>query len=176
METIIARLAIILMGISFQVSALAVLFSRGQVPNIILLIIIAWTIIVGFNKIWPWTIIAGVILDLASFEPIGKNVIFLLIVSYAVNFFLQRFLTENRIWRVVMISFFVVATTIFYASCDIFFVSPSEMDIKEKISFMAENAAVQIIASAMLFYVCYALLKKVEDFLSFRAFQVKVKR
>lgn len=176
METKIARLAIVLMGVSFQTSMLAVLFSCGQVPNIVLLIVIAWTIIAGFNKIWPWAIIAGVVLDLASFEPIGKNVIFLLIVSYAVNFFLQRFSTENRAWRVVIISSLVVVATIFYASYDIFFVSLSEMDIKEKISFIARNAITQIIASAILFYACYAFLKKVEDFLSFRAFQVKIKK
>lgn len=171
METKIVRSLVILIGVSFQTSVLAILFSRGQIPNIILLIIIIWTIIVGFNKIWPWAIIAGAALDLASFEPVGKNVIFLILISYIMNFFLQRFLTENRAWRIITISFFVVIASALYAFYNVFFTN-----LSEKLSFILENITIQVVASIILFYICYTLLNKLENFLSLRNFQLRIKK
>ena len=74
MEIKITRLVLILAGVLVQTSVLTIIFPPGKTPNIILLIIIAWTIVAGFEKIWPWAITAGIIADLAFFDPLEVDI------------------------------------------------------------------------------------------------------
>jgi len=147
-----ALFMLILTGVLVQTSVLTIVFPRGQAPNVVLLVIIAWIIAVGFDKIWPWVITAGIIMDLAFFEPLGKNVILLTLASCAVDFFSNRLPTESRAGKIITAFFVSALAAALDSFFNIFFIGP--------MPFAVKNIAVQIAAGAILFYASYIFLKK----------------
>ncbi len=181
MERKIARFLIILLAVILQISFLPALFSQYQVPQIVLMLVIAWTIISGFRNILPWIVATGVVLDILSFEKIGLSVIAFVIIAYFVSFFSRRFLVESRGWGTLVMVFFIFFSTIFYYLFGIFFAnfhlpaSSTAYDFWRSFVFFQKNVSIQIVFNILLFFLCYLLLARVEEYLSFYGKKVNLK-
>ncbi len=171
MEKKTIRAIIIILAVLIQVSFLAVVFPQHKVPSIILALVVSWTIISGFQKIFPWVILLGFFLDIASFQIVGINIILLVMISYFVSFFSRRFLLEHRVWGTLVIIFFIIVSTFFYYSVNVF-IADSE-NVLANIS--PGNAEIQIIVNLILFLIIYFPLRKIEEFLAFYDRKVKIK-
>lgn len=180
MLTIISRTALSLVTALLQVSFLPVVFPQHQIPNIAILLCISWTILVGFEKIWPAIIVLGIFVDLVSFSIVGRNVIFLIAISYFVSFFSRRFLVENRKWGRLVVIFFVIFSTFIYSIFNVLIFTGGE--IQEKIALIRSNDSIlsnfliQSIFSVILFYLMFHLLERLEEYLRFRENNVKISR
>lgn len=81
----------ILVLLSLQIGIFPHLTIAGVFPNLILLVILSLSILQGWKKTLPWTIVGGLFLDFYSLTSIlGVSVISLLVVSY-----LAYFLSQN---------------------------------------------------------------------------------
>lgn len=174
MEKKTIRFTIILMAVLFQISVLSVIFPEYQVPSIIVALVIAWTIHVGFSDILPWVIISGIMLDIASFQPVGISVVLFVSISYFVSFFSRRFLVEHRVWGAMVVIFFMIAATFFYYFAGIFVAGFNNFLMGESL-FLWKTIAAQIVANVVLFLIIYFPMKKMEEFISFYDQQVKIK-
>lgn len=93
---IIVALAII------QVAVLLHFFGTGMVPNLVLIVVVYWTIRAGFEENWKKAVLAGLILDLAYGWAIGINILSLSVVSFLVGSLSKRFSVSQRGWGFIM--------------------------------------------------------------------------
>jgi len=89
--------------IAFQVFFVSNIFSIQNAPNLVLLLIIFWTIKKGFEKTLKIIIFSGIILDIFYFWPIGTNVLSLTAVSFSISFLTRRFSISDFFSRSIMI-------------------------------------------------------------------------
>lgn len=171
MEKKTIRTIIIILVVLIQVSFLAVVFPQHKVPSIALALVVSWTIISGFQQIFLWIILLGFFLDIVSFQTVGINIILLVMISYFVSFFSRRFLLEHRGWGTLVIVFFIIISTFFYYSVNVF-IADSENALA---NISPENVGIQIIINLILFLIIYFPLRKIEEFLSFYDKRVKIK-
>lgn len=87
-------------------------FFMGTGPNILLLLIIFWVSREGFEKALKKVILAGFVLDLASFHPVGINVFSFVATAFLVNFFSRRFLVISSGWRMPVLFFLIILSTL----------------------------------------------------------------
>jgi rod shape-determining protein MreD len=87
---------IIFLAVIFQISVFPNFFPSGTSPEIILILVIFWSTRDGFKKNWKKAIAAGLILDLFYFQPVGTNVITLVLAAYAAGFISRRFLILQK--------------------------------------------------------------------------------
>lgn len=174
MEKKTIRFIIILFAVLLQISVLSVIFPKYQVPSMVVALVIAWTIHVGFAGILPWIMTLGIMLDIASFQPLGTSVALLVLISYFVSFFSRRFLVEHRIWGSVTALFFIIVSTFFYYSAGMVIAGFSNFFSGEPLLFW-KTLLVQITANVALFLIIYFPLKKMEEFIFFYDQQVKIK-
>ena len=80
-------------------------------PNIMLLLVIFWTTQIGFERAFIRNILAGFILDLATFSIIGMNVASFIFLTFFISFISKRFLVAERNWRV-----FIFFITLIFAT------------------------------------------------------------
>jgi len=98
---------ILFLSVVLQTSFLPNFFPAGAVPDIALIVIIIWTAQVDFNAVLKWAILGGLLLDLASFWPIGMDVFSFVAVAFVVNSLSKRFLVNQFAWK-----FFIVMAMI----------------------------------------------------------------
>jgi rod shape-determining protein MreD len=181
MERKIVRLIIILLAVIIQISFLPAIFSAFQVPQIVLMLVIAWTIIAGFRNILPWIIMAGFFLDLLSFKTIGLSITVFVLVAYFVSFFSRRFLVESRGWGALVMAFFIFFSTVFYYFFNNFFANLLlsanllTSGFWKSFIFFQKDVAAQIFFNLLLFFACFFLLSRIENYLSFYEKKVKIK-
>jgi len=82
----------------------------GVIPNLILMIVVAWSFECGFNRGMVWAFIGGLVLDLASGSPPGISSLPLLLVSLVAG------IGALRTWRfrVVLPVLIVLLSTFVY--------------------------------------------------------------
>lgn len=103
-----------MLAVILQTSIFPLCFSSGNIPDLVLILLISGVAVLGFQSIWIWIIISGIILDLFSFRAVGVNVISFIIFSYAVSFFSRRLILGEKIGGVLTSGFFVVFMTFFH--------------------------------------------------------------
>lgn len=90
-------LVIVFLAVIFQVSFFPLFFSIKNIPDFVLISLLSLAIVFGFKNVWVWVIIAGLALDLFSFEKIGVSVVSLIFSCYIVSFFSRRVLLGEKI-------------------------------------------------------------------------------
>jgi len=76
----------------------------GVFPNLILLSILSLSILQGWKKILPWTIVGGLFLDFYSLNNVlGVSVVGLLIVSYLAYFLSQNIFKKENVSSLILI-------------------------------------------------------------------------
>lgn len=103
---------IIFFAVVLQSAVFSNVFFLGTGPNIALLLIIFWVSREGFEKALGKIILAGFILDLASFHPVGMNIFSFIIVAFLVGFFSKRFLVSSSGWYAPVLFFLIVLGTL----------------------------------------------------------------
>lgn len=174
MEKKIIRLAVIILATLFQVSFLSVFFSEYRTPSVIVALVVAWTVCVGFDDIFFWIILLGIVLDVVGFQPLGANIIPLILIVYFVSFVSRRFLIEHKVWNSTIMMFFVAAATLFYYFFLVLFSGFDDFLFVKSFLFW-KTAAIQTIYNAILFLFVYFLLRKTEEIISSYDRRIRIK-
>lgn len=103
--------AIIFLSVTVQTSFLPNFFAFGAVPDIALILIIIWTAKTDFNSVLKWAILAGAMVDLASYRPVGMNIFSYVVIAFAANSISKRFLIPQVGWR-----FFTLILMVFFGT------------------------------------------------------------
>jgi cell shape-determining protein MreD len=90
-----------------------------KAPNLVLVLVIAWVAVAGFNKSLPWVIFLGALSDLVFLKPIGFFVIFYTLIAYLFHFLSARLWTKNRWSGLLALLVFIFLTNIIFASYSI---------------------------------------------------------
>lgn len=155
---LVAILAVIL-----QTSVLPLCFSEGSVPDIALVFLVSGVSVFGFNAIWPWAVILGMILDVFSFRRIGTDAFSFIFFSYCVSFFSRRLILGEKTGGILLGIFFVSLMTFFHN----LWIKAVDFGLKfEEIwnisVIFSENIAWKIIFNAALFFLFVLILKAVK--------------
>src|SRR3989344_3417870 len=86
MERSVVRVVIILTVLVVQTSFFSALFAEGTVPLFPLVVVIAWTLLLGFMESWKWAVITGIACDAVFAMPMGTMVAILTVSSYGISF------------------------------------------------------------------------------------------
>lgn len=103
---------VIFLSIMVQTSSAAFFSNSNWLVDVVLMLVLAWTLIDGFDLFLPWAIFAGILYDLVAFSPIGLHVIIFSLLAYCVSFFSKRFSTEIKGMGILLVMFFTAAATI----------------------------------------------------------------
>lgn len=160
----------ILAAAIFQEAALVNFFPTLIVPDVLLVMVALWTVRIGFEKTLPRAILAGLMLDLVYFWPLGINIISLVFISYLVSFLAKRFLISQHAWKFIFLVFLTVASTLLLQSI-YYFISTT---LALKGYFFQPGTTViftvgivyKILANLAILFLIYWPVKKIEDFLS----------
>jgi len=94
-EKIIIFLVIILAAV-LQVSLFPNIFPSGLAPEVVLLVVIFWAAQGGYEKNWAKAILAGFVLDIFYFWPVGINIIAISVASFGIGYLTKRFAVSHR--------------------------------------------------------------------------------
>lgn len=177
MRTIAIRSAVVIVAVTLQASFLNLALPKNLVVDLLPLIVLAWVILVSFEKIWPWIVTLGVFTDLFSFERIGINAIFFIIIAYAISFFSRRFLIERRSAGFLVITVFVVVVFLFLdigrlVVLENFSIVRAYESMKELLSL--KRILFQGILNILFFYLIYFPLNKIEKNIDSHENKIKV--
>ncbi len=164
--------SIICVGIILQTSIFPAFFSSRFIPQVMLTLAMALTIILGFSGALPWVIASGFFLDLFSYARAGESVIVLVLVAYLVSFFSRRFLVESKGWSFVIMFLFVLIATFFRRLFfySILFIS-GHAEIKAA-GLIFSYLGSEIIYNSILFFSFFFAVKKINK-LPFRQTTIK---
>lgn len=178
MQNIIISL-ILFLSVIAQASFLPNLFASGSIPDIVLVVIIIWIAWADFNSILKWAIIGGLMLDIASFQPIGLNVLAFVTVAFIVNSLSKRFLIPQYGWKFFMLVIIIIIGTI---ANQIIIVSL--MQIVAHINnlpydgrvFLDRDFFIKIVYNLGVFAILYRPLKKLDKIFAYQNNRVIIKR
>lgn len=111
MQKIILFLAVSIMAAA-QVSFFPNLAPQKSAPDVLLMLVLFWTIRRGFENIWPRIVLAGLVLDALTFGRFGWNVLIFTVASFAVDSLSKRFLSFQKPLAIAVTAGFVVFATL----------------------------------------------------------------
>lgn len=148
---------IIFLLVLFQISLYPYLEICSAFPNLILILVLIFSILKGFKKSLLWIIFGGFLLDVYSFDnPIGSSVLGLLLVSYLVYFFSQNVFKKTDIFSVVL---FGIGATLIYGLFVILFLLIIGTDFQLSFSQVIMQIIYNLIVFIPLFYFIKRLTK-----------------
>lgn len=180
MQSFIVRCTLVFLSIVLQFSALDVVFPHTT-PNLLLALVLSWTLTKGFVWAWPWVVALGIGADILSLSTVGGTALALVCVSYAVSFLSVRFLTEHQGFGAVVVIGFVFLGTALYQGVLMFLVYISA----DMSSWQAVRGAMLgawgsmwpvAIGNSILFFLIASAVRKLEAFLDFYDHKVVVGR
>ncbi len=165
MRTIAIRSAVVGVAVILQTSFLNLVLSSSLRIDLLPLLVLAWVIIVGFEKIWPWIVVLGIFSDLITFERVGFNVIFFIGIAYGISFSSRRFLVERRLAGFLVTSLFIIVVFLFLDigrlfALENFSIIQTYEELGELLSW--KKIVFQGILNIILFYAIYYPLSKLE--------------
>jgi rod shape-determining protein MreD len=158
---------IILFSILLQTAFFPNLIPFDVFPDVALIVILFWTIQSGFEETWKWATMAGLIVDLAYFLPVGTSIFSFVLVAYIINFLAKRFLVSGTVFR-----FFILASLVIFGTFlnEIFIYAIMALVGKDIIAgnslLLMNNFLLKILYNFIIFTAAYIPLKRLEKFLS----------
>lgn len=108
---------VILISVIFlQLSLVPAFFDLSKGPDLVLMLVLAWTIRDGFEKFISWMILAGVLNDLLDYSSVGTHVIIFVFSSYMVSFLSRFFVVQIRGIGFLFLAVFVFLSMFFARS------------------------------------------------------------
>lgn len=166
--------AILFLAVVVQVSFFPNFFSDEAVPDLALLIIVIWTARSSFNAVLKWAIFGGFIMDIASFWPIGINIISFAAVAFVTNSLGKRFMTSQFGWKFFIYSAMVlIATLINFAAVSI--LSNVTIETEEFRHYfqgfadwsLLQNVGLKVVYNLAVFSIIYWPLERVDKIFSY---------
>lgn len=156
---------IIFLAVMLQVSFFTNLIPIGVFPDIALIIILFWSIRVGFDETWKWAILAGVMVDLAFFWPVGASVFSFVFAAYIVNSLAKRFLVAQTVFRFLVLSAFIISGTIINSLLVVLAVKFARREALDfSLLFFNTDIFLKTFYNLVIFSLIYVPLKKLEKF------------
>lgn len=157
---------ILFCAIVLQTSVLPLLSPAYATGDVLLMLVLAWSVLEGFFAFFGWAIFAGIIYDFASYTTVGVHALIFMLVLYFVSFFSRRFSVEIKGVGLALFVFFVAVATL--VSRGIVALSVA-WDLQTFNGYLSEFGSfkiisVQIIFNVFLFFFCFFLLKKLKKF------------
>ena len=103
----------ILLALVLQTTAVVPAVGQRNGLDIILMLVLAWSIIDGFNGFLSWAIFIGILYDMLSSSPVGLHVLIFLAVIYMVSFFSKRLSIDVQGTGLIIIILFVFGSVFF---------------------------------------------------------------
>ncbi|HPN54519.1 MAG TPA: rod shape-determining protein MreD [Candidatus Moranbacteria bacterium] len=157
---------VLLFAVIAQTSILPVFFSNQVLGDAVLMAVLAWAMLDGFQAFIGWAIVAGIFYDLAAYSPIGEHVLIFLVVVYFVSFFSKRLSLNFRGTGLFLFFIFVIAVTVFSEIVLAIFAVYENQAMYEywrKFGGVGE-IMLKIICNEILFFGWFILLKKIKKF------------
>lgn len=156
-------LAIIFLAAIFQTSIMPLFFSKGNIPDVVLVILVSAVAVFGFPAVWVWAIFSGFVMDIFSFGKIGSNVLSFMLYCYFVSFFSRRIILGEKIGGILAGTVFVSIMTVFYNIFIYIFNYGFKFQEMWGIKFIfLENMLWKIIFNLILFFISLVVLKHIE--------------
>lgn len=162
----IAYCIIFTSALILQLSVIPVVFDGRHIPDLVLMLILAWSVVDGFFAFLTWAIFFGLYYDLVSYFPAGTHALIFLSVLYFVSFFSRRLTMDFRgIGALLFLIYVVVATVVSH------FVIALTLSWKIddahnfwKVFGSFNGASLEIIYNAGIFLICLIIIKRVKQF------------
>ena len=158
---------IIFVALILQVSAVPIFFGQKFFPELVLMLMLAWTIRDGFADFLPWIVVAGILYDLLAYEPIGLHVIIFALSAYMVTFFSRRFSLQIRgVGMILLFAFVFVAmlfSRLFVLTFD-FFENKSSLDFLNVVWRQLKFDPWIFFVNIALFMFCLWLIRRVKKY------------
>ena len=162
MKNFFVYLTIIFITIILQTSFIPSFFSENLFPDIVLMLVLAWSIIDGFDDFISWIIIAGLIYDFLSFSVPGVHVIIFAAVAYMNSFFSRRFTFGFNLVGISLVAFFVFSATLISYGVDLL---PILVEYNFRINLSnILNLVYTVSLNAAFFVLLYYSIKKIKIF------------
>jgi rod shape-determining protein MreD len=166
-------LIMIFIAIVIQVAILPNFFPSGAVPNLILVVVIIWTIRDGFERTLVKTILAGFFLDFVYHWTVGINISYMVLVSFAASSITKRFLVSQKTWRMFTMALLAVLGSIAADVALIIFgkiINLSSVfhyiDFNFPLNIIDINIIIKAVYSFLIFLILYWPINQVENFLA----------
>lgn len=148
-------------------------------PNITLMLIVAWTLLIGFTESIGWILLAGICSDLLLFYPLGFSVLLFTLIGYGSSFLFRQFFTGHPFW--MMISFLSIVLFSMGIEAISLLVFWGIQEGSALILYWILHTSLLVLVISFLFNViffllCYKMLKHFEDFFSYYKRKVHPKR
>jgi len=169
---------IFFLSVILQVSFFPNIIPLGIAPDFVAIIIIFWSARSGFDATWKWAILAGMMLDVSYYWPIGINIISLAFISFIASSLAKRFLVSQTGLKFMITAFFVLAGTIGHNLITSTLLNfKNGQNIIYGLSFLISEAFfLKIIFNLILFAIFYVPLKKLEKLIALYESRVKFAR
>lgn len=102
---------LIFLIITLQVSFVNFFKIKGIGPDLILIILLIWTIEKGFENSWPAVLIIGLIIDVLSGLPFGLVSLSLISVVFLIDWLKKKIFSQKGFWLVLIL---ITIGTIFH--------------------------------------------------------------
>ena len=150
----------------FQLSFMPIVSGGHPSADAVLMAVLAWSVLDGFAAFLGWAIFFGLFYDLISYATVGVHALIFLAVVYFVSFFSRRFSMEFKgVGLLLFLAFVVVATLVSHAI--IASTLAFQMGTLQgwwKSFGTAGSILIQLASNAILFLLCFAVIKKAKQF------------
>lgn len=156
---------LIFLGVIFQTTLLSFFNIRGVTPNIVILLLIIFSLNSDFLTSIALGIFAGILTDFLMLNTIGINILSYFIIVYICNFLRHEMDLDKKIVYVAT----VIVATLIYHGITLFIMFFLGYDVSN-LYYIAEKIIIQSIMNLLLFF----CINKFVIFI-FRVFNVKFK-
>lgn len=166
---------LIFLIVIFQVSFLSQFSFLQATPNLLLVIIISWSVLKDYKNSFIWALGGGILLDLFSDNYFGFYTISLLLIVLLVYYLVSRFINIDNIYsRIGIIS---IATLISNLSLALFFLILSflKLEYTEYLKSLWPLILGEMILNIIFIILFYNLVKKLQEFVLHYKERIKVK-
>lgn len=166
MQKKIVYISIFVIAAIIQLSFLPVVATKYAAADVVLMLVLAWSILDGFFAFFSWAIFLGFLYDLISYSAVGTHALIFLIVLYFVSFFSRRFSVELKGAGLVLFLLFVLVAT-FISNGVIALILAWKMETVHNFwkSFGSPGyLLIQFAYNVVLFFLCFIVIKKAKQF------------
>lgn len=156
---------VIIVACIIQTSLLPIFFERG-VPLLLPMMMLAWSLIDGFDDFFWWALFAGIFADLVGPGVIGINVISFVLIIYTASFLSRRFSGDIRGVGVFLMLALVMAATLISAIASLISFLPANEFVLDfsRIHIDPVKIMLQIVYNAILFFACHIFISRMKKF------------
>jgi len=157
---------VIFIAVIMQTSFLPNFFPTNMTPDLLLIIVIIWTVRNGFNSVLTRAILAGVLMDFFSFGIVGINIFSFVMVVFLVDSLCKRFLVPQSDKKIFVLAIIIALGIIInYVVLAIFMnisVYLSQLSW-QTINLFSRSLALKIFYNLLMLIIIYWPIRKINN-------------